>query len=146
MLQTASKISTNWKFKVYNLLADLLEYPENDDFKQKTKECLDILKNEDKKNLVILEKFFLNIKDKSLEQMQEFYTHTFDLGAFAPIYIGYHLFGESYDRSKILVALRAIYKVKNIDEKGELPDFLPSVLRFIAHYSGSENEQEIMEK
>lgn len=146
MLQTKEKINLNGKAKVYNLLSLILDYPHSENYKQIVQECINALKENNNKEAFLLGKFYKFIENMSLEEMQEFYTHTFDIGAFAPLYIGYHLFGESYERGKILVALRSIYKVKNIAEKGELPDFLPTVLRFMAIYNTDESEKEIVQK
>lgn len=67
-----------------------------------------------------------------LGRMQEVYTGTFDLDATCHPYVGYHLFGESYQRSALLVGLKERYQAHGFSTGNELPDHLVVMLRFLA--------------
>jgi len=68
----------------------------------------------------------------SRTRLEEIYTGLFELDASHHPYVGYHLFGESYQRSEFLLGLKARYRPHDIDCGVELPDHLAAVLRFLA--------------
>lgn len=65
------------------------------------------------------------------DQIEELYTITFDLSPVVSLEIGWHLFGEAYERGRLLATLRAQLVKAGLDEGGELPDHLGNVLRLI---------------
>lgn len=73
------------------------------------------------------------VQDHGLEQWRQTYTDAFDLDPLFKIYIGYHLFGESYKRSYFLLKLNEHYREHGYDGHPELPDHLGVVLRFLPH-------------
>lgn len=60
--------------------------------------------------------------------LQEQFTATFDLNPAAALEIGWHLFGEQYERGPFLVMLRERLRAADISEAGDLPDHLRHVL------------------
>ncbi|MCC7154516.1 MAG: molecular chaperone TorD family protein [Bryobacterales bacterium] len=62
------------------------------------------------------------------EALQELYTQTFDWNPETTLDIGWHLFGENYDRGDFLVKLRGALKTHGLAESQELPDHLSHVL------------------
>jgi nitrate reductase delta subunit len=64
-------------------------------------------------------------------EMQERYVAVFDLDPACSLNIGWHLFGERHERGEFLAVLRAELRRTGIDDSGELPDYLPFVLRLI---------------
>ncbi|MCC7195854.1 MAG: nitrate reductase molybdenum cofactor assembly chaperone [Gemmatimonadaceae bacterium] len=66
-------------------------------------------------------------------RLEEIYTGTFDLDAACHPYVGYHLFGETYKRSAVLVELKSRYAAEGFAvPANELPDHLAIVLHFMA--------------
>lgn len=61
---------------------------------------------------------------------EERYTALFDLSPVCTLHVGYHLFGDAYQRGALLAGLAAEMRRAEVPQKeGELPDFLPSLLR-----------------
>ena len=66
-------------------------------------------------------------------ERQEAYTAAFDLAPETSLNLTYHLLGDNEDRGTALAGLLAIYRVAGYDPTGgELPDFLPLMLEFLA--------------
>jgi len=64
--------------------------------------------------------------------LQERFVTTFDLNPAAALEVGWHLFGEQYERGAFLVMLRDRLRAAHISEAGELPDHLQHVLSLVA--------------
>ncbi len=66
-------------------------------------------------------------------RLQEAYTAGFDLSPSTSLNLTYHLLGDSEDRGRALARLVEIYRRGGWEAAaGELPDFLPLVLEFLA--------------
>ena len=65
-------------------------------------------------------------------QVQEAFIQAFDMNPNATLEIGWHLFGEQYERGEFLVSLRERLRAAEITECGELPDHLLHVLPLMA--------------
>ncbi|HUP62016.1 MAG TPA: molecular chaperone TorD family protein [Thermoanaerobaculia bacterium] len=76
--------------------------------------------------------FFDEIERVDPEGMEELYTRTFDLNPVATLEIGWHLWGEQYERGRFLADLRALQESLAIEEGSELPDHLTVLLPTIA--------------
>jgi len=64
---------------------------------------------------------------------EERYTALFDLSPVCTLHVGYHLFGDAYQRGALLAGLAAEMRRAEVPQReGELPDFLPSLLRLVA--------------
>lgn len=68
----------------------------------------------------------------STGQLQELFIQAFDLNPASTLEIGWHLFGEQYERGEFLVDLRGRLREAGIAETGELPDHLLHVLPLVA--------------
>ena len=75
-----------------------------------------------------IREFFDEIERVDPEGMEELYTQTFDLNPVATLEIGWHLWGEQYERGRFLADLRALQASLGIDEGTELPDHLTVLL------------------
>lgn len=62
---------------------------------------------------------------------EELYTTTFDLNPVATLDVGWHLWGEQYERGRFLADLRGVQEQLGIDAGVELPDHLTAVLPVI---------------
>jgi nitrate reductase molybdenum cofactor assembly chaperone len=77
------------------------------------------------------ESFAAGVRGRSMAQLQELYTETFDLNASCTLDLGWHLFGEQYERGAFLADLRPELQAAGIEERHELPDYFPYLLRLI---------------
>ena len=80
---------------------------------------------------VEMEEFLQTIGGLSVEALQELYTQTFDWDPDRTLDIGWHLFGENYDRGDFLVKLRGELRKHGLAESHELPDHLSHVLQLL---------------
>lgn len=69
---------------------------------------------------------------------EERYTALFDLNPVATLHVGYHLFGDSYERGELLAGLSAEERRAGVEAGGELADFLPTVLRLLSRLEDEE--------
>ncbi len=72
---------------------------------------------------------------KSVSELEELYTRTFDLNPTCSLEIGWHLYGEQYERGRFLVRCRDLLCELGIGEEGELPDHLSSLVSAQGHLS-----------
>jgi nitrate reductase delta subunit len=75
------------------------------------------------------------------EAVQELYTQTFDWNPDTTLDIGWHLFGENYDRGDFLVKLRGSMREYGLPESSELPDHLSHVLPLLDQKPPDEREK-----
>jgi nitrate reductase assembly molybdenum cofactor insertion protein NarJ len=61
--------------------------------------------------------------------MQEIYIQTFEFNPACALEMGWHLFGENYERGEFLVRMRAELRRHGIAETSDLPDHLTHLLR-----------------
>lgn len=72
----------------------------------------------------------------TLLELQEGYVDVFDRGRATSLYLFEHVHGESRDRGQAMVDLLDMYEKKGMYlATGELPDYLPVFLEFLAHES-----------
>ena len=60
--------------------------------------------------------------------MQELYVQTFEFNPACTLEIGWHIFGENYERGEFLVRMREQLRRHGIAESSELPDHLCHIL------------------
>jgi len=72
--------------------------------------------------------FAAAVAGRPTSAMEELYAQTFDFNPKCTLEIGWHLFGEEYERGELLVRLRGMLREHGIPEAGELPDHLGYVL------------------
>jgi len=72
--------------------------------------------------------FLEKTKELSLDDYEELYTRTFDINPVASLEIGWHIWGEAYERGVFLVTMRSILRKFEITESQELPDHLSHAL------------------
>ena len=78
-----------------------------------------------------LARFQASITDQSLHQLQEHYTWSFDTNQECALEVGWHLYGETYQRGTFLVQIREALRVAGLAESDELPDHLTHVLQVL---------------
>lgn len=109
--------------ETYKSLAALLTYP-REDYKQRVQACEGL-------DAEIAE-FRAAIARSSTVELQELFTRTFDLNPLCCLEIGWHLFGENYERGTLMVRMRQELRRYRLEESSELPDHLAHVLRLLA--------------
>ena len=131
--------------EVYNRLADILYYPE-DDIKEKTNKVQQLLDKKYSNAASELEIFTGFINNSTKTEQEELFTRSFDVQAVTTIDIGYVLFGDDYKRGELLVNLNREHKDAGNDCGTELSDHLPNVLRLLPKMKDKEIRNEFVAK
>ena len=88
-----------------------------------------------------LREYNATIQNLSLAEMEELYTRTFDINPIASLEVGWHLFGEQYERGAFLVKMRQSLHAHFIEESTELPDHLTHVLCLMGRLERAEADE-----
>ena len=126
-------------------LADVLEYPAGDLGEQCT--TLSRLLEADRPDAAhAIEDFGKAIEALPPSRLEEIYAATFDVNPVCCLYVGYHLFGESYKRGAFMAKLNAEYREIGHDAGKELPDHLSVVLRYLAALDDPDSQSWLLEE
>ncbi len=117
--------------RTFELMADILEYPQPG-LVEAICECAALLAIDNLAAAACMHEFGAFVRETPRGRLEEIYTSTFDLDAAWYPYVGYHLFGESYQRSVFMLGLNERYRAHDFTVAGELPDHLAVLLRFLA--------------
>ncbi|MBI3682658.1 MAG: nitrate reductase molybdenum cofactor assembly chaperone [Acidobacteria bacterium] len=112
--------------------ANLLRYPGHADVQEAARALLRLATEEAPETAARIGRFIDATGSLSREEMEELYTRTFDINPLVSLEVGWHLFGENYDRGRFLVAMRQQLRLHHIAETTELPDHLTSILSLVA--------------
>jgi nitrate reductase delta subunit len=118
--------------KLHELLAELVKYPEAG-YHEHVEECRRALAEAHPAVAPLLDTFAQAIAPLSVEDLQELFTRTFDLNPVCSLEIGWHLFGENYDRGALLVKMRQELRRYGLAESAELPDHFTHALLLLGH-------------
>ncbi len=113
------------------LLARVLEYPVEETAEAR-KALLGLLEAWRPEAAGSLRRHIEALGDMSLYAQQERYAATFDVNPAVCLYVGYHLFGDSYPRGAFMARLAGEFNKVGFSFDRELPDHLPVVLRYLA--------------
>ncbi len=75
--------------------------------------------------------FIEKIKTLSLSEWEEVCTRTLDLSPAAAPYVGFQVWGESYQRGEFMAKLSRVMFELGVNTEGELPDHLVPILRYL---------------
>ncbi len=116
--------------------ADIFEYPD-DNWSLRLEALTAAMRD---KHLINeqLSEFSRKTEAMSLIDLQELYAQSFDLNPNCALEIGYHLFGEDYKRGAFLANLRETEGDLPLGQDQQLPDYLPVLLRLLAHLEDDE--------
>ncbi len=120
-------------------LAALLVYP-GSDYAGRIERARQVL-HDDGESLALLEQFAAAVKPLALESLQELFIRTFDLSPVCTLEVGWHLYGENYDRGTFLVRMRELMREHGLAESDELPDHLTHVLAVLARMAPEEGAE-----
>jgi nitrate reductase assembly molybdenum cofactor insertion protein NarJ len=84
--------------------------------------------------------FAIGVGVLSQTELEELYTRTFDINPSSSLEIGWHLYGEQYERGSFLVLMRGQLRERGIPEGEELPDHLTHVLRLFGRLADEERK------
>lgn len=115
--------------EIYALLSEALRYPDPGSL-ERLRAGLDQAGESPARTE--LEAFMAAVGRLSLESWEELYTRTLDLNPAVAPYVGFQVWGESYQRGAFLSALNRAMFESEVDLEGELPDHLTPVLRYLA--------------
>ncbi len=132
---------------MFDLLAGLLQYP-GEDYHERTARCVRAEAAAfaaevptpcvGTRPAPLLAEFSRRIGKLSTEALQELYTQTFDLNPLCSLEVGWHLYGENYDRGAFLVKMRQQLRRFGLRESSELPDHLTHALAVLGRMEGEE--------
>lgn len=86
----------------------------------------------------LLQGFAAFARGRSIEELQELFTGTFDMDPDCSLDLGWHLFGEDRKRGVFLVKLRKELSQHGLTETTELPDHLTHILRLLEKMDAGE--------
>jgi len=121
-------------------LAALFEYP-GEDYPALVAHCSRSLQAVEPASTGLLDRFAKAIAGLPTESLQDSFTQSFDLNPACVLDLGWHLFGEQYERGEFLVKMRGLLRREGIYESRELPDHLTHVLRLLGRMEPEEAEE-----
>lgn len=132
---------------IFDGLASLFTYP-REDYKSRMSACLDALHESDPAVMVNrdsaidhLETFANAVRPLSTGALEELYTRTFDINPVSSLEVGWHLYGETYERGAFLVQMRDLLRRLAIEESSELPDHLTHALMALGRMEDHERRE-----
>ncbi len=114
---------------LFDCLADLLGYP-REDYPARVQALVAAAAGTSLADLA--NAFAAGLAEVPPLELEELYTRTFDLNPVCALEVGWHLFGEDYNRGLFLVKVRGLLAQHGVAEAAELPDHLSHVLRLLA--------------
>jgi nitrate reductase delta subunit len=131
--------------RLYGLFAQLLEYPHGP-VVEAARACQALLTVEHPEAASLVAELAAVAEAAPPGRLEEMYTGTFDLNGICYPYVGYHLFGESYKRSLLLVGLKQRYGAVGLDTGSELADHAAVVLRFLEVLDDAQEARELVQE
>lgn len=132
--------------RVLGLFANILEYP-RETLAADVRECQERLALGEPTAAERMGRFAEFAESTSQGGLEEAYTALFDLDSDLHPYIGYQLFGETYERSALLVGLKELYRLGGYEPNPvELPDRISEMLRFFSVGSNPAVVRQIMQE
>ena len=126
--------------EIYSQLAALFAYP-GEDYAERVRRCAAALAGIQPDAASTLQEFHALVRGRSAVELQEQFIQTFDLNPDGSLELGWHLFGENYDRGTYLVKLRGLLRHFGIAETHELPDHITHALTLLGHMPEADAEE-----
>ena len=116
---------------LYHNLASVLSYPTKAIYEQ-TERLLQQVRKAAPDQTETVQVFSNYIIESRLEKIEESFTRSFDMNPSCCLEIGWHLYGEDYQRGEFLVHMRQSLEEEQIKETVELPDHVSHCLKLLA--------------
>jgi nitrate reductase delta subunit len=126
--------------ELYDLLAGLLTYPDVG-YQGKLCRCRELVARDMPEAADWLGRFAGQIVPLDQTELEELFTRTFDLNPVCSLEVGWHLFGENYERGEFLVRMRQLLRRHGLQESTELPDHLSHVLALLGRLPAGEADR-----
>lgn len=114
----------------FRLLRTVLAYP-GPEYSSATERLNDAIAGEDPAVVESFAAFAAFVRGKSAAGLEEDFTNTFDVNPVCTLDIGWHLFGDDYNRGLFLAKVRKEMHAHGISETAELPDHLTHTLALL---------------
>ena len=125
--------------QVFSLLAEALEYPQ-EGWVRSVESGVQAIAGEFPSAEKDILRFYESVARESLDKLEETYTQTFDFNPTSCLYAAYQIRGENHKRNSFMAKLNGIYKEHGYSSGKELPDHLPTMLKFLA-LLGQDNDE-----
>lgn len=122
---------------VLEALAALLRHPD-DEHAVNVERCARAVEAAFPEGTALLAEFRRRTGALATEGLQELFARTFDLDPICAPEIGWHLFGERYERGLFLVKLKQLRRRLGLPDQVELPDHLAGVLELLGRMEPEE--------
>jgi nitrate reductase delta subunit len=113
---------------LHDTLAALLEYPSSG-YAEKVAGLARDLAVSSPAAAAALAPFVLHAASLTSEEAEEAYIAAFDTNSECALEVGWHVYGETYQRGVFLVQMRRLLFETGVEESNELPDHLVLLLR-----------------
>jgi len=124
----------------YALFADAFCYPSPG---RKEQILTGLQAETDRKVSDAITEFIDQIEEMTIGEWEELHTRTLDLSPLVAPYVGYQIWGESYQRGNFMALINRRLRDYQIDLDGELPDHLVPILRLMDR--GTDQPEELKE-
>lgn len=111
-------------------LAALLLYP-GDNHGKELSACIETAAGSGSAAGGHLRDYVAAIDDYSLADLQELFVRRFEHNPKTALEVGWHIYGERYERGALMAMLRRTLAQAGVEENGELPDHASHVLQLI---------------
>ncbi len=113
----------------FDAVALALRYPEPGSIDQVRAKWESLPAGGTRKHLL---KFLAEIEKLDLAGWEELHTRTLDLAPIFAPYVGYVIWGDSYQRGEFMAEMKGAQDEAGIERYGELPDHLDPIARYLA--------------
>lgn len=124
---------------IYNKLASILAYPSREIYRQ-TEELSQLVLKVAPDQVEAMQTFYHFIIESRLEKIEESFTRSFDMNPSCCLELGWHLYGEDYQRGVFLVNMRQSLREEHLEENAELPDHLSHCLNLFTRLEPEDAE------
>ena len=132
--------------KYFKIMSLLLQYPDEKYLEMLPEIALEAGQLQPSREKTSIEEFLKDVKSHEAIQLQERYTATFDLNPSTTLNMTYHKWGDGEKRAAALTRLSRIYIDAGYEiNNGELPDYLPLVLEFLATVPEAQRSETIQQ-